>query len=92
MALILNKQPAESLLFDFDFSGKGRTGETISSVTGVTGSPSGLTIGATTSSGMIAQVRISSGTDGTYYKLTCTVATNQSNTMELDGYLRVRNL
>ena len=92
MGLIQNKQPSESRLFDFDFSGKARTGEAITAVSSVTGSPSGLTIGSTAFSGMIAQARISSGVDGNYYKLTCVVTTNQSNTLELDGYLRVRNL
>jgi hypothetical protein len=86
----LFKQPAEDRLFDFDFSGKMRTGETVATVS-VTATPSGLTIGSTAFSGQIAQVRISGGMTGTDYKMTCTVTTNQSNTLELDGWLRVIN-
>lgn len=92
MSLILTKQPAESRLFDFDFSGKTRISETIVGTPTVTATPSGLTVGTTTASGVVGTVRLSSGVSGVNYKVTCTVTTNQSNTLELDSYLRVRDL
>lgn len=88
---LLTKRPGESRLYDFDFAGVMATGETISTVTGVTATPTGLTVGATSSSGTIAQVRLSGGTDRTIYELTCTVTTSASNTLELVGRLQVRD-
>ena len=85
----LFKQPAESRLYDFDFSGKMRTGETIATVVSVVATPSGLTVGATSFSGQVAQVRLSGGTADTDYKLTCKVTTSASNTLEIDGRLKV---
>ena len=87
----LTKQPAENRLFDFDFAGKMRTGETISTVVSVVAAPSGLTVGATAFSGQVAQVRLSGGTDQTEYILTCKVTTSAGNTLELDGLLWVED-
>lgn len=93
MALILlTKQPAESRLYDFEFAGKMATGETISTVASATATPAGLTVGATSSSGTIAQVRLSGGTTATEYVVTVTVTTNLSNTLELEGRLWVEDV
>ena len=86
---ILDKQPTESDLFDIDFTPKLAAGDTISSVTSVTTAQSGLTIGAPTLSTTKVQVRISSGTSGTLYKITAIVFTANGNTLETDVYLRV---
>lgn len=86
------KQPSESRLYEFDFSGKMTAAETISSVTSVTPSPaSGITVGAPTTSGQVVQVRISSGTADTTYKLTVIVVTSAGNTLEMEGRLHIRN-
>lgn len=93
MALtIQTKQPAESRLYNFDFGGLMVTGETIASISGVTATPSGLTVGSTAISGQIAQVRLSGGTGATEYLLTCTVVTSASNTLELEGRLWVEDI
>lgn len=93
MALVRQtKQPSESRLFDFDFSGKMRTSATIASVVSVVAAPSGLTIGSTAFSGQIAQARLSAGTDQTEYLVTCTVTTSDGDTLELDGLLWVEDL
>ena len=94
MALIrLTKQPAESRLFDFDFSGKMATGATITAVVSVVATPAGLTVGATTFSGQIAQVRLSGGTDQTEYLITGKVTTSDGgDPLELDGLLWVEDL
>ncbi len=88
----LTKQPSESRLFDFDFGGKMATGETVTAVVSVVSTPSGLTVGATSFSGMIAQVRLSAGTDQVEYLLTCKVTTSAANTLELDGLLFVAEI
>lgn len=90
---ILDKQPAESRLYDFDFSGKMRTGATIATVVSVTVLPaSGLDVGATAFSGQIAQVRLTVGTTGVEYLLTCKVTTSDGDTLELDGRLWVEDV
>ena len=93
MALTLQtKQPAESRLYDLDFGGLMRTGETISAVSSVTSTPSGLTVGATSISGQTVQVRLSSGTTATEYLITCRVTTSVSDTLELEGRLWVEDV
>lgn len=93
----LTKQPSESRLFDFDFSGKMAEGATIATVVSVVAAPPGtveepgLTIGSTAFSGQVAQVRISAGTDQVEYILTCKVTTNTGDTLELDGALWVED-
>jgi hypothetical protein len=99
------KGSQESILFGFDFSKLLVTGETLTGVAGVSGSPAGLTIaagsvnsavfdndeGGTVSIGKGVHVRISSGLDGTDYIVTCTVATSAGNTRIIKGTLQVRD-
>lgn len=86
----LEKQPSESRLYDFDFSSNMSVSETISSVDVLTSTPTGLTVGSSVVSGQLVQVRLSAGTDGQVYKLTCRITTSLSNILELDGQLRVK--
>ena len=88
---LLEKQPAESLLYDMEFVGRMEDGTTITAVDSVTGSPSGLTIGTASYSGTRAQFRVSGGTAGTKYKITVVVTTSDSNTLEGEGNLFVRD-
>lgn len=98
MATVLNKQPAEDKLFDFDFSGKMRDGDSITSVGSVTQEKLGLvsnsadlTLGSTAQSGQTGQVRISGGTDGEQYKIEMVVTTTDGDTLEGEGILTVRD-
>lgn len=89
----LIKQPAESRLYSIDFSPLLAVGETVTGVTSVAATPSGLTLsGSPTYSGAFAQERISGGTTGVRYKVTFTVTTSLSNTLEGEGILSVQNL
>ena len=88
------KHPSESILFGVDFSKLLATGETISAVSSVSASPSGLTIGSGSANaaafdnddgksvpiGKGAQFRVSYGADGTDYTITVVVTTTNSNT------------
>jgi hypothetical protein len=93
MALTLQtKQPAESRLYNFDFSGLMQATETIASVGSTVATPSGLTVGTSAISGQIVQVRLSGGTAATEYLVTCTILTSASSTLELEGRLWVENI
>lgn len=93
MALgILTKQPSENILYDFEFADKMATAETVASVVSVTATPTGLTVGATAFSGTIAQVRLSGGTTGTEYLVTCKITTSLSNALEMEGRLWVEDV
>jgi hypothetical protein len=88
----LSKQPSESRLYAIDFVNLLATGETISSVTSVVGTPSGLTIGSPTISGTQVLFRVSGGVEGVLYSIVALIRTSLSNTLEGDGILEVENL
>lgn len=90
----LTKQPREDRLYDMDFSNLLGTGEVLTSVSLVEADPAtGISLGTPTHDSMTkAQVRISSGTEGTLYKISMVVVTSFANTLEGDGYLWVVDL
>ena len=88
---ILDKQPSESRLYDIDFAPLLATGDTLTGTPTVTTAQSGLTIAAPSLSTPKVQVRLSSGTDGTLYKLTVKSSTANGDTLETDIYLRVED-
>jgi len=99
---LLEKQPAESRLYDMDFAPKmvQTPAETISAVDSV-GQEEVLADGSVvattdltfpssaTFTGQIAQQRIDAGVDGKTYKVTYTVSTDLGNTLEAEGLLLV---
>ena len=94
----LKKRSFDDKLYDMDFSPKARAGDTISAVTSVTSTkldriaPStNLTVGATAFSGLIAQVRLSAGTDQEDYEILFKVTTTGLDILEAEGLLRVRD-
>jgi len=93
MAQTCTKQPSESRLYSMDFSPNLAESETLSSVTTVTGAPTGLTIGtaAVDSTTKKAQFRVSAGTAGQSYKITVVVLSSASNILEGEGILVVRD-
>lgn len=89
----LLKQPGENRLYSMEFAALLAEGETLSNVLSVSISPSGLTTsGSPSYSGTIAQQRLYGGTAGVLYKVTFTVTTSQSNTLQGEGYLQVKDL
>lgn len=90
----LVKQPTESRVYDMDFDKLLATAESIDTVDSTASVPSGLTFGTATvdGTGKLAQVRISSGVDGTTYKVTYQVTTDQANILEGEGFLHVQDL
>lgn len=89
--MILEKQSGESRTVGMDFVNLLDTGETLSSVSSVTTSPSGLTVGSGTISGTKVLVTVSGGSAGTTYRFDFTVVTSSSQTLMADGKLIVVN-
>ena len=91
----LKKQPIEVKKFSMDFNRVLDTGEIIESISSVTsekygGSTSDLVISSTeiiNSTGV--SMFISSGTDGSRYRIEVLVSTNAGQTLEGDGILMV---
>ena len=99
MAEELYKQPSESRLYHFVFTSLLESAETLATIVSVTqvnlGNVNGsgdLTIASQTLSTDRLQVRLLDGTTLESYKLTAIVTTDNSNTLELDGILHVRDL
>lgn len=103
MPTTLVKQPAESRLYDMNYKNLMVTAEAIASVTSIVQqlvdpddgslSPtSDLTIGPGSFALQIAQARISAGIDGRKYKVTFLVVTDLLNTLEGEGFLKVKNI
>lgn len=89
----LIKQPTESRLYTMEFASNMEESETITAVSSVTATPSGLTLsGGAGFNGTRATQRISGGVAGTRYKVTFVVTTSNGNTLEGEGYLRVTEL
>lgn len=102
MADTIQKQPAESWLYDFNFAPRLAVGETITSIssvtqqlvdqtTGVRSATSELTISGQAATGQVAQARIAAGLTGKLYVITMVVGTSLSNTAEMEGYLLVQD-
>ncbi len=102
MADLLEKQPAESRLYDMDFSPKmiqspaeqitsvDSVGQEEVAVDGTVSPTTDLTFpSSATFSDQVAQQRIEDGNDGITYKVTYTVSTDLGNTLEAEGLLLV---
>jgi len=99
MAEELYKQPSESRLYHFVFSNLLGNSETIVGIQSITqtsynninGSQALTLLGQAYSNNEV-QVRISGGTNLESYRLAALALTNQSNILEVDGILHVRDL
>ena len=97
MAVTTNtKQPDESRLYDFDFTNLLVAGAALVSSPVPTmkqelngQSTIDLTFGTLVVSSPKAQVRISGGTDGNTYKVSCVADDDAGNTLEVDGNLKL---
>jgi hypothetical protein len=89
---VLEKRPAASRLYDFDFAPQMGESDTITSITSITANPATvITLGTPTASGKLAQIRLGAGTDGVMYLLTAVVVTNTGDILQTEGYLFVRD-
>lgn len=97
-----DKQPADTLDYDIDFSAILDDGDTLASTgdpgvptpLSVSVSPSGLTITPTfvIGSGKVIKQWISGGTNGIKYKITLTATTNAGRVKQVEFFVRVKDL
>lgn len=98
MAQTTEKQASEVVNQDFDFSPKMDAAELITAISSVTVANQGLvaassdiTCASNSYSGQLGRTRVSGGTVGEKYKVTMVVTTDANQTLELDGYMVIRN-
>ena len=82
------KDPDEVKVIVFDFSRKASPGSSLSAPN-VTATPSGLTIGAPSVSGLTVLALVGGGADGLQYELACEVRQDNGEVHLLEKYLRV---
>ncbi len=91
MTQILTMQPGELKHFAVDLVDKIKSGDSLASVTSVTGSPSGLTISATGISGTTVTFSATTETEATYL-ISAIAVTTDGETLEGNGYLIVADV
>lgn len=91
-----NKLAGDIKNYTFDFSGLLAVGETISTqsvaagvYSGTDATPSAIISGAASASGAVVTQKITGGTVGVIYELTCTITTSTGETLLLSGLLAV---
>lgn len=90
------KLVGETKAYTFDFSSQIGVGVTLSGpvctsvvYSGTDAAPSGVISGAASAAGAIVTQKLTGGTVGVIYEITCTVTTSDSQTLVLVGYLAV---
>jgi hypothetical protein len=83
------KQSTEKRTITFDFTQKLAAGDTVSSISSLTAA-AGLTISAGTLVGNQVSCQVSSGVDGSDYRVQCRVNTTLTDILELDVVIEVR--
>jgi hypothetical protein len=78
-----------AFVYDFSQMDEIAGGDTISSVTSITASPSGLTIGSNEIVGGTVEVVLSGGASGTTYTVTCIIQTSSGAILTGIGQLAV---
>lgn len=88
------KYAAETISVEFDFSAMLAVGETISTqsctaavYSGTDATPSSVISGSATASGAVVTQKLTGGTLGVIYTITCSITTSASQTLALSGYL-----
>ena len=89
---IFQKQPADQLDYDLDFSEWLADTDTMTGVTATSSVPAELPILSAQIVGQIVKIWIAGGVDGATYKVTAIVSTAQGRIKELEFKIRVRNL
>ena len=83
------KSPVDVADYFIDWSNFLADSETIVSV--VFTATAGLTVGTTDFTGKVTRVRLSGGTAGSSYAVTCVITTSTSETFSVTKNLRVKN-
>jgi len=90
------KLVSETRTYTFDFGNYLLSGVTLSGpvctaavYSGTDATPSAIISGSASASGQVVSQKLTAGTVGVIYEVTCTVATSDSQTLVLVGYLAV---
>lgn len=89
---LFQKQPADQLDYDMDFSDWLTESDTITSAEAVSSIPEELEVLSVLVDSPIVKVWIAGGLDGTTYKVTSTIATSEGRIKELEFKIRVKEL
>ncbi len=89
---LFQKQPADQLDYDLDFSSWLSGTDEITGVEAESDVPDELVILSASLSDQTAKVWVSGGEDGSTYKVTATISTTEGRVKELEFKIRVRNL
>ena len=89
---LFQKQPADQLDYDLDFSDWLTGTDVITGITAISSVPAELIVQSASVSGQTAKIWLTGGISGTTYKITATIATSEGRIKELEFKLRVRDL
>lgn len=90
---VIKKVPAEVIIRNLDFGDLLSSGETVSTVSSSSVTPSGeLSINSTSVSGSQVQFTLSAGTAGKRYKVFAEVSTSSSQTLDGAFFVEVREV
>lgn len=82
------KQPGETRTVPFEFVDKLASGDTLTGLPTVVADP-GLTVVTSAVAGTLVNVRVSGGTNGAGFNLSCKIGTTQGDLLELDAFIYV---
>lgn len=89
---LFQKQPADQLDYDLDFSDWLTPTDTITGVVAVSNVPTELEVLSASVTGPLVKIWLRGGVNGTTYKVTSTISTQEGRIKELEFKIRVREL
>lgn len=87
---VRKKYPPENKTITFEFADKLASGDSVSTIAAVTAS-AGISLGTPALSGSVVSVRVSGGTSGNDYTVTCQVNTTNGDLLELKVTVEIRD-
>jgi len=89
---LFQKQPADQLDYDLDFTDWIPTDDTITGASAVSSVPDQLSVVSVLISGPVVKVWVAGGVDGANYKVTATITTTRGRVKQLEFKIRVKEL
>lgn len=89
---LFQKQPADQLDYDLDFSDWLTDDDTITGAVATSSVPAELTVQSLQVIGQLVKIWIAGGVSGATYKITATITTSQARIKELEFKIRVRDM
>lgn len=89
---LFQKQPADQLDYDLDFSDWLTDEDTITGAVATSSVPEELIVQSVSISGSVVKIWIAGGVSGATYKITATITTSLGRIKELEFKIRVRDM